>query len=314
MEEEAMTILSVNRPRTRTLSALVLLSAAAIAGCADEPAADPAAPADAPIRALLVVSNVGTMTAEGFEKDTGVWLAEVTHPYWTLRDAEGVNFTIELASPDGGPAPIDTFSVKLNLDDYLASGGAAYDSGDPGNERFLGAPETRDLVAAEDVEVTTETGETITVTRYSFVDTLRLADVRADDYDVVYYAGGNGASFQFPEDEATRRVAAEMHDAGKLVTAACHGTSALLNATTAEGGYLVAGKDVTGFSNAEEDQLGQREVMPVLLEEEFPKRGARYTAAPAWGEHVVVSGRLITGQNPTSARGVGEEIVAYFTR
>jgi putative intracellular protease/amidase len=313
MEEEAMKSLTMNRSFARALSTLVMLSAAAIAGCADDPAVDPATPGDTSIRALLVVSNVGTMPAGESEKETGVWFSEVTHPYWALRGAAGVHFTLDLASPDGGRAPIDTFSVKLNLDDYLASGGAVYDSGDPDNERFLGDPETRARVAAEDVEMTTDTGETITVTRWSFVDTLPLAEVRADDYDVVYYAGGNGASFQFPEDAETGRVAAEMYGAGKLVTAACHGTSALLNATTADGGYLVAGRDVTGFSNAEEDQLGQRDVMPVLLEDEFPKRGARYAAAPAWAEHVIVDGRIITGQNPTSARGVGEEIVTYFT-
>ena len=302
----------LSRSFARTFSASVILSAALI-GCAEDatvPASDPVVE-EGPKRALFVVSNVGIMTAPGYERETGVWFSEVAHPYWELRDAAGTEFEIDIASPDGGEAPIDTFSVKLNLDDFLASGGAVYDSGDPGNERFLDSEETRGFVEARDVTGVDQEGQPITTTAWSFVGTLALADVRAEDYDVVYYAGGNGASWQFPEDAQTQRVAAEMYEAGKLVTAACHGTGALLNVQV-DGEYLVAGRPVTGFSNEEEELLGQKEIMPVLLEDEFPKRGALYEAMPAWSNHVIVDGRMITGQNPPSAGGVGEAIVDYF--
>lgn len=300
----------LSRTFARTLSAAAIFSAA-LTGCAEDPGGAGPAVDDGAKRALFVVSNVGTMTAPGYERDTGVWFSEVAHPYWELRDAEGTEFEIDIASPEGGEAPIDSFSVKLNLDDYLASGGTVVDSGDPGNERFLGDAETRGLVEARDVQAVDQDGQPITMTTWTFVGTLALADVRAEDYDVVYYAGGNGASWQFPGDAQTQRVAAEMYEAGKLVTAACHGTGALLDVQVG-GGYLVDGLRVTGFSNAEEEQLGQKDIMPVLLEDEFPERGALYEAAPAWSNHVVVDGRVITGQNPPSAGGVGEAITAYF--
>jgi putative intracellular protease/amidase len=276
----------------------IVLSTAALTGCATE---------DPDKRALFVVSNIGDIPAPGGgQRASGVWLSEVTHPYWVLRDAAGPRFTIDLASPNGGLAAIDGYSVKLNLDDFLRTG--VPDSGDPLNERFLADDETRGLVQIDEVP----RGDGGVQRRYAFRDTLPLASVDAADYDVVFYAGGNAAPYQFVNDARVHGAAAAAYEAGKLVTAVCHGTSALLEAKLAGGQHLVEGRRVTGFSNAEEDALGQRAVMPVLLEEAFPQRGAEYTAGAPFTEHVVVDGRLITGQQPASGRGVGEAIVAYF--
>ncbi len=282
-----------------TLSTLLVLSGPLAACSTDD---DSSAK-----RALFVVSNLSDIPAPGGgQRATGVWLSEVTHPYWELRDAAGLQFTIDLASPRGGSSAIDGFSVKLNLEDFLQTG--VPDSGDPTNERFLADPETRDLVQIDDVPQ----GDGTVQKRYSFRDTLPLAEVSAADYDVVFYAGGNAAPFQFVDDEHVQGAAQDAYDAGKLVTAVCHGAAALLEAKLPDGQHLVAGRRVTGFSNAEEDLLGQRAVMPVLLEDELPLRGAAYTAAAPFTEHVVVDGRLITGQQPASGRAVGQAIVAYF--
>ena len=267
--------LITKRSLLRTLSALAIGSM--LAGCGEASTEDPVD--GAPKRVLIVASNVGKMTAPGYERETGVWFAEIAHPYWALHDAKEVPFTIDIASPDGGRVPIDTFSVKLNLDDYLKSGGAVYDSGDPDNERFLTDATTKGMMEKTEAQGTDMNGQPITVTHYAITSSLALADVKVADYDAVYYAGGNGASWQFPGDAQTQRIAAEMYAAGKLVTAACHGTGALLNVKEGAG-YLVAKRNVTGFSTAEEEILGQKEIMPVLLQEEFPKRGAKYTAAP----------------------------------
>jgi putative intracellular protease/amidase len=282
-----------------TVSTLLALSAGALTACSTD---DPSGK-----RALFVVSNISDIPAPGGgQRASGVWLSEVTHPYWVLRDAAALQFEIDLASPHGGPSAIDGFSVKLNLEDFLQTG--VPDSGDPLNERFLADPETAGLIQIDDVPQ----GDGTVQQRYSFRDTLPLADVRAADYDVVFYAGGNAAPFQFVDDERVHGAARDAFDAGRLVTAVCHGTSALLEARLPDGQHLVAGRRVTGFSNAEEELLGQREVMPVLLEEAFPLRGATYTAAAPFTEHVVVDGRLITGQQPASGRAVGEAIVTYF--
>lgn len=285
------------------VSPLLALSGALAACTTDDlPTDDPSTK-----RALFVVSNISDIPAPGGgQRASGVWLSEVTHPYWAMRDADALQFTIDLASPQGGPAAIDGFSVKLNVEDFIRTG--VPDSGDPQNERFLADTETHDLVQVDDVPQ----GDGTVRKRYSFRDTLPLAEVSAADYDVVFYAGGNAAPFQFVDDEHVGGAARDAYEAGKLVAAVCHGTAALLEAKLSGGQYLVAGRRVTGFSNAEEDALGQRAVMPVLLEEELPLRGASYTAAAPFTEHVVVDGRLITGQQPASGRAVGEAIVTYF--
>jgi putative intracellular protease/amidase len=296
----------------QSLSTVLLISTTALAGCKGDEPLPTDEPAGQAKRALFVVSNRGVIPAPGGgERESGVWFAEVTHPYWALADSRDPGFTIDIASPDGGRAAIDAFSVKLNLDEYLAGG--APDSGDPDNERFLTADETRDTIETEDVVVDTADGGTASFTRYAFKDTLRLADIDKAGYDLVMFAGGNAASYEFPDGEAVHRTAAEMYEAGKLVTAVCHGTSALLNVENGDQGYLVNDRHVTGFSNAEEEALGQLEVMPVLLEDEFPERGAHYTAGAPFTAHVVVDGRLITGQSPPSARPLGEAIVQYFS-
>lgn len=290
-----------------TLLVLSLLLWASALGAFTTDSTVPSARAASTKRALFVVSNISDIPGPGGgERASGVWLSEVTDPYWVLHDAAAPKFTIDLASPNGGPSAIDGLSVKLNIDDWLRTG--VTDSGNPSNERFLSDPETRDLIQIDAVPQADGTEQQ----RYTFRDTLPLASVNPANYDVVFFVGGNAALFQFVNDERVYDAASAAYDAGKLVSAVCHGTAALLEARLPDRQYLVAGRPVTGFSNAEEDMLGQRAVTPVLLEEEFPLRGATYTAAAPFTEHVVVDGRLITGQQPASGHGVGEAIVAYF--
>lgn len=280
--------------RNRSLITLTICVAMALAaGCADDHAP----------RVLLVASNNGQLGDTG--RDTGVWMAEITHPYLALADS-GLDLTLDLASPDGGDAPIDEFSVAFNFDDFLASG--VPDSGDPSNQRFLESLATRDLVATKTIQVMNEDGTMSEATRHRFVNTLRLADIDIADYDAIYFAGGNGAMWQFPDSEDVHRIVQEMYESDRLVGAACHGTSALLGTKLSSGEYLVAGRRVTGFSTAEEQYLGQADVMPLLLQEGFEARGAIYVEAEPWQPNVVVDGRLITGQNPPSAAGVGEAL------
>ncbi|HEX9178723.1 MAG TPA: type 1 glutamine amidotransferase domain-containing protein [Mycobacterium sp.] len=290
-----------------SLATLLVLSAGAL-GAFTTDSSVPSARAASVKRALFVVSNISDIPVPD-GGPSGVWLSEVTEPYWVLRDAVAPQFTIDLASPSGGPSAIDGFSVKLNIDDWLRTDGRVTDSGDTSNERFLSDPQTRDLIQVDAVPQADGTVQQ----RYSFRDTLPLSNVNVADYDVVFFVGGNAALFQFVNDQRVYGAASAAYDAGKLVSAVCHGTAALLEARLPDGQYLVAGRRVTGFSNAEEDKLGQRAMAPVLLEDAFPLRGATYTAAaPPFTEHVVVDGRLITGQQPASGRAVGEAIVAYF--
>ncbi|HZI13308.1 MAG TPA: type 1 glutamine amidotransferase domain-containing protein [Myxococcus sp.] len=282
------------QPRRFILSALLALILPALAGCGE----------DADKRVLLVVSNHGELGTTG--QKTGVWMAELTHPYWKLADS-GMDVTLDLASPDGGDAPIDAFSVRFNFDDFLATG--QHDSGDPGNTRFLESEATRRWVGTRNVTVTNGDGSTSEAVEYRFTHTLRLAEIDPADYDAIYFAGGNGAMWQLPGSEDVHQAVREFYESGKLVSAACHGTAALLNTKLSDGSYLVAGRRVTGFSNAEEHYLQQAGVMPLLLQDAFTERGATYVEAEPWKANVVVDGRIISGQNPPSAEGVGEKLV-----
>jgi putative intracellular protease/amidase len=275
-------------PRTHfILSALITLWGATLFGCGP----------DTGKRVLLVVSNNGELGNTGHK--TGVWMSELTHPYWKLADS-GQQLTLELASPDGGDAPIDAFSVAFNFSDFLATGNPA--SGEPGNERFIQSEQTRKWIASRTVTVQEADGSSREVVEHRFTQTLRLGDIQPADYDAIYFAGGNGAMWQFPESEDVHRVVREFYESGKIVSAACHGTAALLNTRLSDGSYLMAGKKVTGFSNAEENYLQQAEVMPLLLQNAFTERGASYVEAEPWTPNVVVDGRIISGQNPPRPR------------
>lgn len=140
-------------------------------------------------------------------------------------------------------------------------------------------------------------------------DTRRLADVDPSAYDVVLYVGGHGTMWDFPDDPDVARVGRAVFEDGGVVAAVCHGPSALLGITLSDGTSIVAGRRVAGFTNAEEEAVGLTEAVPFLLEDELVKRGATHMPAPDFTDHVVVDGRLVTGQNPQSAGSVGRAVV-----
>lgn len=96
---------------------------------------------------------------------------------------------------------------------------------------------------------------------------------------------------------------------GKLVTAVCHGPCALLGVDLGDGKPFVQGRKLTSFSKKEEYDYA-REDVPYELEDALRAEGAEYTSAANWQPHVVVDGRLITGQNPASAGPLAKELLA----
>lgn len=202
-------------------------------------------------------------------KPTGYYLPEVTHPYYAMLDA---GIEVDVGSPRGGEAPMDPSSG---------------DRKDASNARFLDSAGDREKVAR----------------------TIALVDVDPSDYDAILFAGGHGTMWDFREDRDVQRLAAAIHEKGGVVAAVCHGPAALVDVRLSSGDYLVAGKRVTGFSNAEEEAAELTKVVPFLLESMMIERGGRYEKADGlWKEHVVTDGRLVTGQNPASAGGVGREV------
>lgn len=138
--------------------------------------------------------------------------------------------------------------------------------------------------------------------------TKRLADVNPADYAAIFFAGGHGAMWDFPESPAVAGAARAIWEQGGVVAAVCHGPAALVNVTLSDGTPLVAGRQVAAFTDSEERAVGLDQTVPFLLASTLAARGASHRAAPDWTAQVVTDGRLVTGQNPQSAHGVGEAI------
>ncbi len=145
-----------------------------------------------------------------------------------------------------------------------------------------------------------------TALRGATENTLPAAKIDPDDYAAIFYAGGHATMWDFPDNSELAAIAARIYERGGVVAAVCHGPAGLVNVRLSDGDYLVAGKDVAAFTNDEERAVGLYDTVPFLLADALTARGARHVSAPNFQARVVVSERLVTGQNPASARGVAE--------
>jgi len=146
--------------------------------------------------------------------------------------------------------------------------------------------------------------------RLALKNTPTAADLSAEDYNVIYFAGGHGTMWDFRDANELTELAGRIYDNGGTVAAVCHGPSGLINLTTKDGAYLVNGKVVACFTNDEEAAVGLADTVPYLLETALTERGAKHSKTANFGQHVVADQRLVTGQNPASARLVAELVVA----
>lgn len=132
--------------------------------------------------------------------------------------------------------------------------------------------------------------------------------IHTEDYAAIFFVGGHGTMWDFPQDRLLASMAAAIYESGGVVGAVCHGPAALVNLKLSNGEYLVSGKRVAAFTDEEEKAVGLDGVVPFLLASTLREKGAIHVAAANWQENVVVDGRLVTGQNPASAEGVGREM------
>ena len=142
--------------------------------------------------------------------------------------------------------------------------------------------------------------------------TKKLSEVKPQDYGGVFFVGGHGTMWDFPDDADVQKIARVLYEAGAPVGAVCHGPVALVNVRLSDGSYLVAGKEVSAFTNSEEAKVGLSGVVPFLLASQLEKRGARHRPVPDFQKQVVASGNLVTGQNPVSAAGVAQKMVGIL--
>lgn len=204
---------------------------------------------------------------------TGYFLSEVTHPWHVFQVA---GYEVVFASPEGGFAPMDPKSFNLE---------------DPVNKAFW-----HDLDAVQ-----------------SLVHTKALGDLDLEAFEAIFFAGGHGTMFDFPDSSVVQAAVATLYESGRPVGAVCHGPAALVNVKLSDGSYLVDGRQVNGFTDEEEAAVELVEAMPFLLEARLRERGGDFSESPNFQKHVAVDGMLVTGQNPASAEAAAKAVVELIT-
>lgn len=226
-------------------------------------------------RILHVVSNVAHYADPS--EATGLWLSELSHAYEVFA-AQG--WEQQLISPLGGASPLEPRSLK-------------WPNADASARAWLASADKRALL----------------------VDTAKPEDIAPAAFDAIYFTGGHAVMWDFPEHAGLQRLAREIYEQGGVVSSVCHGYCGLLNIRLSDGALLVAGRRLTGFSWREEVLAGVAGKVPYNAEEEMRRRGARYEKAwLPFMPKVVVDGRLVTGQNPQSAKATAKRVAALLSR
>ena len=204
---------------------------------------------------------------------TGFWLEEFAAPYFVFKDA-GVQLT--LASPKGGQPPLDPKSDKP-------------ENQTPAMTRFK-----KDVMAQK-----------------ALANTVELADMRSEDFDTVFYPGGHGPMWDLAESPVSIALLESFYNAGKPIALVCH-SPGVFRHVMYQGEPLVKGKQVTGFTNGEEEEMQLTKVVPFLVEDELLRLGAIFEKKANWQPFSITDGRLITGQNPASSTSAAQALLEWF--
>lgn len=218
---------------------------------------------------LFVVTSFDKIESSG--KKTGIWIEEFATPYYLLT-AQGAQ--ISIASPRGGKAPIDP---KSALPDFSTAS----------VKKFYADP-----IAQERLN-----------------QTVKIDQVKAEDYDAIFYPGGHGPMWDLPENSFSIHLIESFYQQNKPVALVCHAPAALKNVKDKNGNPLVKGKKISGFTNSEEVAGQSTDQTPFSLEDMLVEKGANYVKGKDWQPYAVQDGVLITGQNPASAELVAEKII-----
>jgi putative intracellular protease/amidase len=224
-------------------------------------------------RILHVVSNVAHYADPA--EPTGLWLSELTHA-WDVFAAKGHEQRI--VSPKGGASPLEPRALKWPLLDASA-------------KAWLADKEHIALLSS----------------------TARPNEIDPANFDAIYFTGGHAVMWDFPDSEELQSITRAIWERGGIVSTVCHGYCGLLNTKLSHGKLLVAGRRITGFSWTEEVLAGVAKKMPYNAEDEMKRRGARYEKALLpFVSYVVVDERLVTGQNPFSAKATANKVAALL--
>ncbi|KAK1244002.1 hypothetical protein MKX08_002140 [Trichoderma sp. CBMAI-0020] len=220
-------------------------------------------------KVLVVLTSHDKIDA--INKQTGWYLPEFAHPHHILTEK---NVQVTVVSPKGGAAPLDQGSLEGSKDDSVSM--AFYE-----NQKALWE-------------------NTATIKEYRG---------RSAEFDAIFFPGGHGPMYDLVNDADSIALVEEFYRAGKIVSAVCHGTIALVNAKV-DGEYIIKGREITGFTNEEEDFVKLTSAMPMLVEDKVIAAGGKFVKAGVFGDKVAVDGQFVTGQNPVSANSFGQALVA----
>jgi len=220
-------------------------------------------------KALIVVTSVERYP--NAQRATGLWLSEAVHFAEVMEKA---GWQIDVCSPKGGYTPLDPACLQP---DTVSEVDWKYYS-DPNFRAKLG-------------------------------NALKPEQVNSSDYRCIYFAGGHGTLWDFPENTKLQEISRKIYENNGVVSAVCHGVVGLLNIKLTNGSLLLNGKKVTGFSNKEENLIGLTSHVPFLTEDSLKQRGGKYEEAQPFTPFAVADGRLVTGQNPSSGKAVAEKVL-----
>lgn len=224
------------------------------------------------MKILMVLTSHSELGNTG--KKTGFWIEEFAAPYYALQKAGA---DIIIASPEGGQPPIDPKSAEPDAQTEA----------------------TKTFDADKDLQ-------------HQLANTVKLSEVKASDFDAVFYPGGHGPLWDLTNDANSIALIEDFWKAKKPVAAVCHAPSVLLNVKDENGEPIVQGKKVTGFTNSEEEAVQLTNIVPFLLEDELKSKGAHYSKKADWSSYVVTDGLLVTGQNPASSADAAKALLALL--
>ncbi len=224
------------------------------------------------MKILMVLTSHDQLGDTG--KKTGFWLEEFAAPYYVFKDA-GAEIT--LASPKGGQPPLDPSSD-------------AEDAQTEATKRFKADEAAQKALA----------------------NTVKLSEVKADEFDAIFYPGGHGPLWDLAEDEDSKSLIEAFAARDRPIGAVCHAPAVFKHPKGPDGKPLVAGRKVTGFSNSEEAAVGLTEVVPFLVEDMLSANGGTYQKGDDWASFVVTDGKLVTGQNPASSEDAARKLLSLL--
>ena len=227
------------------------------------------------IMVLFIVTSQAVMPAT--QEPTGVWLEEVTTPYYEFVDQ---GYEVKIASVSGGDIPIDPRSFGEDA------------SKEPSVARYL-----------KDSSLQAKLKGTVSA------DT-----IDASQYAAVFFPGGHGTMWDYPDNPVLSSIIEDTLKDGRVVASVCHGPAVLIGPKAENGNPLVKGRKIAAFTNSEEHAVGLSDAVPFLLETKLEELGAEIIKADDFQPKSIVDGLLVTGQNPASAKYVAQDVIELIKK